>query len=313
MGAWSKVETKFRAMKKVIVAIIITLSQYSWAQQTEVLVIEPFAVDSIIIDKRHLRKTLNIISKGWFKSDVTYGKLLKTAIDSTKINKCNILKVVDVNSENHIIRAELYHLDNKAYAQINRRLHHIEKQHQERYNEISWIRKITVNKYEDNWYRENRFKSWSSIPRDSTTAKYIEVGIAGGMDIILAMNLHVNTELYLLNTSFVKISLSNKAGVMLVPMGEYYITYDSPGIKFSVPIKNVWLTATFGKEYLRYHVNDENYSGIKKDVIDKRIDLGLKFYKTKEISLEFYYPLRLDDDVIPWWTGGIVISANYRL
>lgn len=313
MGAWSKVETKFRAMKKVIVAIIITLSQYSWAQQTEVLVIEPFAVDSIIIDKRHLRKTLNIIGKGWFKSDVTYGKLLKTAIDSTKINKCNILKVVDVNSENHIIRAELYHLDNKAYAQINRRLHHIEKQHQERYNEISWIRKITVNKYEDNWYRENRFKSWSSIPRDSTTAKYIEVGIAGGMDIILAMNLHVNTELYLLNTSFVKISLSNKAGVMLVPMGEYYITYDSPGIKFSAPIKNVWLTATFGKEYLRYHVNDENYSGIKKDVIDKRIDLGLKFYKTKELSLEFYYPLRLDDDVIPWWTGGIVISANYRL
>ena len=320
-GSMVKGGDKEKIMKKIIIGIFTLLSQLSWTQNSNLIIIEPFAIDSITIDGSMLLAATEIVPKsGWrFRSDDKYEVYLRRAIDSTLSKNGNVLKILDyTSSKNEFgswsqMKIEIYKVDNINYQNIKERLKEVNKFHNDRFKNLSWIRKKTVTKYEDGWYKENRFKAWRSIPRDSTTGKYLEVGVSGGMDIILAFNLHVNTELYLLNTSYAKISLSNKAGIMLVPMGEYYITYDSPGIKLAVPIKNIWLTATFGKEYIRYHVNDENYSGIKTDVIDKRIDIGLKFYKTKRTSIEFYYPLRLDDEVIPWWTGGIVMSANYRL
>jgi len=299
------------------------VSHLIWSQSEDYIVVEPFAVDSIRIDSTLLLNSLTIKPKTkWgfsLSSNNEYGVFLSRAIDSLILREGNVLKIVKyTNSSTNsgslaTMDIEIYKVDENTFYDLYMLHEKVKKKHKKRLENLPWIMKQSITKYEDGWYKENRFKSWYSIPRDSTTGKYLELGGSAGVDIILALNLHLNAELYLWNSSWFKISLSNKAGIMAVPMGEYSITYTSPGIKIAFPIKNVWLTGTFGKEYLRYHIEDEFYSGRKTDIIDKRIDIGLKFYKSKTKSIEVYYPLRLDDDIIPWWTGGIVFSMNYRI
>lgn len=299
------------------------IGQLSWCQSEDHIVVEPYAVDSVRIDSTMLLTSLVIKPKTKWGFSLSYNNeysvFLSRAIDSLILQEGNVLKIVkctDSSTNSGSLAAmdiEIYKVDENTFYDLYKLHEEVKKKHKKRLENLPWIMKGTITKYEDGWYKENRFKSWYSIPRDSTTGKYLELGVSAGMDIILALNIHVNAELYLLNSSRFKISFSNKAGIMAVPMGEYSITYNSPGIKIGIPIKNVWLTGTFGKEYLRYHVEDEFYSGRKSDVIDKRIDIGLKFYKSKKRSIEVYYPLRLDDDIISWWTGGIVFSMNYRL
>jgi hypothetical protein len=95
---------------------------------------------------------------------------------------------------------------------------------------------------------------------------------------------------------------------MYVFTQDYSLLYISPGIKLSFPISNIWFTATYSQEYIRFfgkHLEPFN------DVIDHRIDIGLKFYKDN-LSTEIYYPLRLDEEVVEWYYGGIVFGVNYR-
>jgi len=303
------------------------IGQWVWCQSEDHIVIEPYALDSIQVDSSLLLQSFIIKPKTkWgfsLSSNNEYEVFLSRAIDSMLVKGGNVLKVLECTTDdfNHSynsrslveMKVEIYQLDENEYYDLYLQHEEIKNKHEKRYEDLSWIRKKTVTKYDDGWYAENRFKSWYSIPRDSTTGKYLELGVSAGSDILFALNMHFNTELYLLNKPYVKVSLSNKVGFMWVALAEYAITYDAPGIKLAVPIKNVWLTATYGKEFLRYHVPQEGLSVPKKDVIDKRLDIGLKFYKSKTKSIEVYYPLRLDDDVIPWWTGGIVMSMNYRL
>lgn len=298
-----------KKMRYLITSIFLLFVCVLLGQKDELIIVEPFAIDSISIDNDLMLMDEVIHIKGWHSTHNVNEKKYQIALDSALILNANVRKITDIEH----LEVQLYRVGKVEYDKIKIDFERVKEQHDRRYEELSWFYKLSADKKDNCWYKENRFKSWYSIPRDSTTGKYLEVGFSGGMDILFALNLHANVELNMLNTSLAKISFSNKAGVMSVPIGEYWITYYSPGIKLSVPIKNVWLTATYGKEYLKYHVQREGYTGSETDVIDTRIDIGLKFYKSKNTSIEFYYPLRLDREVIPWWTGGIVASMNYRL
>jgi hypothetical protein len=137
-----------------------------------------------------------------------------------------------------------------------------------------------------------------------------ELGGNVGSDLLLVgLNIHNNFEVHLLNTQYGKLSLANKGGVMLMPLHGYGLLYTAPGPKLSIPFWNTWFTVFYSREYIMYF-GGEHLTRTYDD-IDHRIDFGLKFYKSEQSSMEIYYPLRLDPDVVPWWTGGIVLGINY--
>lgn len=286
-------------MKYLLMGFLLIFNFSISAQVDKLLVVESFAFDSIMINEELMVLDTIITLRGQQTKREASQKKINIANQLAAIYDANVMKIINAETLN----LQLFKVHRIEYLRVKRDLKRIENKHYKIFGNVSWYW---------NGSADAKNKIGYSIPRDSTTGKYLEVGFSGGMDIILAANLHANAELNIINSSVFKLSFSSKAGVMLVPNGEYYISYYAPGLKFSVPINNVWLTATYGKEYLRYHVEYEGYSGPNTDVIDRRIDIGLKFYESKNTAIEFYYPIRLDKDVIPWWTAGVVASYNYR-
>lgn len=283
-------------------------SRKEYKDAQDISVIELYASDSISINRKSLINTIYLSRIGWVLGSETdnerYEILRTRAIDSLLNYEGNILRICSFTGG---MRVEFHKLDDITFNSIERQIKYFDNKQQKILKEHPLSKEKL--KYNDLTPKPPEEQFWFTIPRDSTIENRIEIGIYGGSDILAGFNLHNNIEVHILNTSFGKISISNKVGIMLVAAG-YGLYYDSPGLKLSIPITKFWFTIIYSKEFIRYSGDIGNSQ--RTDVIDKRIDIGLKMYKPKDLSFEIYYPLRLDKEVIDWYTGGIVVGVNKR-
>lgn len=304
-----------RAIHQPEEAEIADYLRNTFNRKQDVLIIEQYAKDSISIHDSLLVKKLKL-THGWRHK--SYEDFRLKAVDSTQTQEGNILKIVlfqEAPSNNagfsmkeNKMEIEIYKVDATTYKELEQKIETQNLKQSIWLENRSWGAKVFGDdKYSAPTPDEDRF--FFTQHRDSTSAHRFELGVYAGMDILAALNLHINTEFHLINSRYSKISLSNKAGGMMVAAG-YSLAYTAPGIKLAVPIKNHWLTLTYGKEFIQYYNGSGERDGTS--VIDTRIDIGLKMYKNNNTSMEIYYPLRLDKEVIDWWTGGIVLGINKR-
>lgn len=284
------------------------LDQSSLQYPREEEVIDLFASDSISVKRKYLINSLYLSRKGWVSTNETknevYEKLRVRALDSLAAYKGNVLKICSFNGG---MRVELHSVDREEFDLLSDRISQIIEKHNRDMEHLEMSSKDFI--YADLSPKPAESKFWYTIDRDSTVAHKFELGVYGGSDILAGFNLHINGEYHFVNTSYAKLALSSKSGIMLVAAG-YGLGYVSPGIKLSVPIDKFWFTLVYGKEFIRFSNNVDRDR--RTATIGKRLDFGLKMYKDENASVELYYPVRLEPDVIAWYTGGLVIGLNKR-
>jgi hypothetical protein len=140
-----------------------------------------------------------------------------------------------------------------------------------------------------------RKEFFRAIPKDSVKKTIFEVGAGYGLDYILNGNINGFLDLKLLDFKSAKLSLHCKAGGIL---GFGIWGYFYPAIKYQQAVGKRWITASLGKEFQAMYRPEK-----KNEIIDYRIDLGYKFYKTPTSTVEIYLPIRLDKDTPAYFTG----------
>jgi len=246
-------------------------------------------------------------------SKKTYQTLTSQVMDSIKFYKGDCAKIIyyddgaAVEMEKNwkwpdYIRAEIYSLNADYKDVVISEIKHNQKIRDSILeNRTAWQKIFNIDpvkkekeKHASKWAVKEFFKS---IPSDSIKKGFFEIGGMGGADyLFLLANINLSSDLYLINSRSNKISINNKLGVLA---GFGLILYDYPSIKYHRRISNSWITISFGREFNKYRSADQwSYR-----VIDYRIDLGLKMYKRKNLAMEIYLPLRIDDEIPVYFTG----------
>jgi len=293
---------------------------FSQTEIPEVLVIN--YIDSIDLSESTLIKEIRIKRKIFNKP---YEKLVEHLIDSTKTYGGNCLKInyFDDGDTIHMeknwkwpiyLKASIHDLDASKRDRVFQELQRIENELDSIYeNRTEWQKFFNVDPIkkakEKKLRKEEAEEFFKSIETDSIKKGIFEIGGLGGMDYLICMNINLTAGLYVFNGKSNKLSINYKTGFLMCIGGNAYYQY--PALKYHRRISNHWITASLGREFDIIY----SRSGQEKHKVDYRVDVGLKMYKQKNLAMEIYFPLRINnvriDSKIPIYFTGPSMNWTY--
>ncbi|HHB78093.1 MAG TPA: hypothetical protein ENK85_02525 [Saprospiraceae bacterium] len=294
---------------KIFIFTLVLLVHHSFlfAQAEDFLI---FNIDEEIeLSGQTFIGDLVIRRKRLIENPKPYSRYIAQAVDSVKRNGGNCLKVTGYCQSSKIqypggrcsayLMAKMYRIDTMSWDSLSLLGSRYKQSYRQR--NLDLIDFMLPKSVFSLRRRQNKgvpeVPFFKGIPIDFVSDGRFEIGVTAGLDYLLLFNGGIVADVFVVNGRSFKLSLNNKAGFMI---GFGALLYEYPSVKIHARYSNIWFTSSFGREFTRVAIDENNYYN---RTIDYRMDLGVKMYKRKNESIELSVPLRVDEEIPIFLTG----------